>query len=39
VARAHHYGAEARAALDIFPDGPVKAALLGAVEFCVARAR
>ncbi|GJE11780.1 polyprenyl synthetase family protein [Methylobacterium longum] len=39
VARAHYYGAEARAALDIFPDGPVKAALLGAVEFCVARAR
>ncbi|MBA9060942.1 polyprenyl synthetase family protein [Methylobacterium fujisawaense] len=39
VARAHHYGAEARTALDIFPDGPVKAALLGAVEFCVARAR
>ena len=39
VARAHHYGAEARAALDIFPDGPVKAALIGAVEFCVARAR
>lgn len=39
VARAHHYGAEARAALDIFPDGPVKVALLGAVEFCVARAR
>ncbi|WP_345822383.1 polyprenyl synthetase family protein [Methylobacterium fujisawaense] len=39
VARAHQYGAEARAALDIFPDGPVKAALLGAVEFCVARAR
>ncbi|MEH3066108.1 MAG: polyprenyl synthetase family protein [Methylobacterium radiotolerans] len=39
VARAHHYGAEARAALDNFPDGPVKAALLGAVEFCVARAR
>ncbi|MGU3665166.1 polyprenyl synthetase family protein [Methylobacterium sp. A49B] len=39
VARAQHYGAEARAALDIFPDGAVKAALLGAVEFCVARAR
>jgi octaprenyl-diphosphate synthase len=39
VARAHHYGAEARAALDIFPDGPVKVALLCAVEFCVARAR
>lgn len=39
VARAHHYGAQARAALDVFPDGPVKSALIGAVEFCVARAR
>jgi len=39
VARAHHYGGQARAALDIFPDGPVKAALNGAIEFCVARAR
>lgn len=39
VARAHHYGAQARAALDIFPNGPVKAALNGAIEFCVARAR
>jgi octaprenyl-diphosphate synthase len=39
VARAHQYGAEARAALDIFADGAVKAALNGAVEFCVSRAR
>ncbi len=39
VARAHQYGAEARTALDIFPDGPVKAALNGDIEFCVARAR
>ncbi len=39
VARAHHYGAEARTALDVFPDGPVKAALNGAIDFCVARAR
>ncbi len=39
VARAHDYGAQARAALDVFPEGPVKAALVGAVEFCVARAR
>jgi octaprenyl-diphosphate synthase len=39
VARAHHYGAQARDALDVFPNGPVKAALNGAVEFCVARAR
>jgi octaprenyl-diphosphate synthase len=39
VARAHHYGAQARDALDVFPHGPVKASLNGAVEFCVARAR
>lgn len=39
VARAHQYGAQARTALDVFPDGPVKAALNGAVDFCVARAR
>jgi octaprenyl-diphosphate synthase len=39
VARAHHYGAQAREALDVFPAGPVRAALEGAIEFCVARAR
>ncbi len=39
VARARHYGDLARAALGAFPLGPVKMALLGAVEFCVARAR
>jgi octaprenyl-diphosphate synthase len=38
VARARHYGAQARAALDVYPQGGVKAALLGAVDFCVARA-
>ncbi|WP_349369034.1 polyprenyl synthetase family protein [Salinarimonas sp.] len=38
VARARHYGAMARDALGIYPDGPMKRALLDAVEFCVARA-
>ena len=38
VARARHYGAQARAALDAYPQGRVKAALVGAVDFCVARA-
>ena len=38
VARARHYGAMARDALAIYPDGPMKRALLEAVEFCVARA-
>ncbi|MFC5563602.1 polyprenyl synthetase family protein [Methylobacterium aerolatum] len=38
VARARHYGEQATAALAIFPDGPVKSALLDAVEFCIARA-
>lgn len=38
VARARHYGEQAIAALAIFPEGPAKAALLDAVEFCVARA-
>lgn len=38
VARARHYGAMARDALGIYPDGPMKRALLEAVEFCVARA-
>ncbi len=36
--RARHYGDAARASLDIFADGPVKAALLQAVDFCIARA-
>jgi len=35
--RARHYGAIARDALAIFPDGDAKAALLEAIEFCVDR--
>jgi octaprenyl-diphosphate synthase len=35
--RARHYGAIARDALAIFPDGDAKAALLDAVAFCVNR--
>jgi octaprenyl-diphosphate synthase len=38
IERARHYGDIARDALAIFPDGPYKAALLEAVDFCVARA-
>jgi octaprenyl-diphosphate synthase len=38
VERARHYGDIARDALAIFPDGDHKAALLEAVDFCVARA-
>jgi octaprenyl-diphosphate synthase len=38
IERAHHYGDIARDALAIFPDGEYKAALLEAVDFCVARA-
>jgi octaprenyl-diphosphate synthase len=38
ISRAHHYGDIARDAMAIFPDGPYKAALLEAVDFCVARA-
>jgi octaprenyl-diphosphate synthase len=37
VARAGHYGAIARDALGIFPDGPEKAALLEVVDFCIER--
>jgi octaprenyl-diphosphate synthase len=36
--RAAHYGAMARDALAIFPDCRHKAAMLGAVDFCIARA-
>ena len=35
--RARHYGMIARDALDIFPAGPHKSALLEVIEFCVAR--
>ncbi len=38
IARARHYGAMARDALALFPNGPMKAALLEAVDFCIARA-
>jgi octaprenyl-diphosphate synthase len=37
IERARHYGASACAALANFPDGPTKAALLDAVEFCIGR--
>jgi octaprenyl-diphosphate synthase len=35
--RARHYGAIARDALGLFPDHPVKRALLGIVDFTVER--
>lgn len=38
VARAAHYGAVARDALGIFPEGPAKSALLEIVDFCIERA-
>ncbi|WP_210497231.1 polyprenyl synthetase family protein [Microvirga antarctica] len=38
VERARHYGAMARDALALFPDGPMKQALLDTVDFCIARA-
>jgi octaprenyl-diphosphate synthase len=38
VARAGHYGAIARDALGIFPDGPEKRALLDAIDFAIVRA-
>jgi len=38
VGRAEHYGAMARDALGIFPDGPVKRALVELVDFCIHRA-
>jgi octaprenyl-diphosphate synthase len=37
IGRAHHYGAIAKDALALFPDSLMKSALIGAVEFCVAR--
>ncbi len=36
--RARHYGQMARDALGLFPDSEMKSALLGAVDFCIARA-
>ncbi|MBM6595925.1 polyprenyl synthetase family protein [Microvirga pudoricolor] len=38
VDRARHYGAMARDALALFPNGPMKQALLETVDFCIARA-
>ncbi|WP_430910748.1 polyprenyl synthetase family protein [Methylobacterium sp. sgz302541] len=38
VERARHYGAMARDALALFPNGPMKSALLQVVDFCIARA-
>ena len=37
IARARHYGAIAKDALALFPDCDEKAAMLEAVEFCIAR--
>jgi octaprenyl-diphosphate synthase len=37
VERARHYGAMARDALALFPNGPVKQALLDVVDFCIRR--
>jgi octaprenyl-diphosphate synthase len=39
VRRAEAYGDAARAALMRFPDGPERRALLGIVDFCIARVR
>jgi len=38
VNRARHYGAVARDALGIFPESPVKTALLDIIDFCIERA-
>jgi octaprenyl-diphosphate synthase len=38
VDRARHYGAMARDALALFPNSPMKQALLETVDFCIARA-
>ncbi|HEX8417897.1 MAG TPA: polyprenyl synthetase family protein [Methylobacterium sp.] len=38
IERARHYGAMARDALALFPNGPMKSALLKVVDFCIARA-
>lgn len=37
IGRANHYGAIAKDALALFPDSAMKAALIEAVEFCIAR--
>ncbi|CAA7620550.1 polyprenyl synthetase family protein [Magnetospirillum sp. UT-4] len=38
VARARHYGEVARDALGIFPDTPVKQAMIDVIDFCIERA-
>ncbi len=38
IARARHYGAMARDALGIFPEGEIRRTLLAVVDFCVDRA-
>ena len=38
IERARHYGAMARDALALFPNSPMKLALLKVVDFCIARA-
>ena len=38
IARARHYGAIARDALGIFPNGPIKQAMMETVDFCIERA-
>ena len=38
IVRARHYGAMARDALAIFPDGPLKAAMAETIDFCIERA-
>ncbi|MGE4371415.1 MAG: polyprenyl synthetase family protein [Xanthobacter sp.] len=38
VERARHYGGKAKAALEVFPDNPARAALAEAVDFCLSRA-
>ena len=38
IARARHYGAMARDALGVFPDGREKRALIDTVDFCIERA-
>lgn len=39
IRRAEDYGAEARAALARFPDSPARQAMIGIIDFCIARAR
>ena len=38
IARARHYGEIARDALGIFPDSPIKLAMIDVIDFCIDRA-